>query len=83
MTFPEIFTENSSEEGSKGKINKLKSSPNTSISIPVKSSTKSPQGTRVGVHYHVYQVGVSKAFIRFLLKVKLAESCHHMCLYHL
>lgn len=46
MTFPEVFAENSSEERSKGKINKLKDSPNTSISVPVKSSTKSPQGTR-------------------------------------
>lgn len=83
MTFPEVFAENSSEESYKCKINILKDSPNTSISILIKSSTKSPQGTRVGVHYDVYQMGVSKDFTWFLLKVKLAESCHHMCLYHL
>lgn len=50
-----------------------------SISIPrlTKSSTESLQGTNLGVHYYVYQTGASKAFGFFL---KLAESCHSMCL---
>lgn len=54
MTFPEVFAENSSEESYKCKINILKDSPNTSISILIKSSTKSPQAQ--GVVYIIMSI---------------------------